>query len=139
MRILTLSTLLFASLSMQAQQAAYYKLSPFVREVATLARAELRQRPQLGNMEGRELSAFIRTEGDADELFQRYGVERVASFGPSLHIVSIPLRHIGALSRDGRVMRIETHRSCTVMMDTTRTIVNAIPAYEGRDLPQASD
>ena len=51
MRILTLSTLLFASLSMQAQQAAYCKLSPFVREVATLARAELRQRPQLGNME----------------------------------------------------------------------------------------
>lgn len=137
MRILTLSTLLFASLSMQAQQAAYYKLSPFVREVATLARAELRQRPQLGNMEGRELSAFIRTEGDADELFQRYGVERLASFGPSLHIVSIPLRHIGALSLDGRVMRIETHRSCTVTMDTTRTIVNAIPAYEGRDLPQA--
>lgn len=137
MRILTLSTLLFASLSMQAQQAAYYKLSPFVREVATLARAELRQRPQLGNKEGRELSAFIRTEGDADELFQRYGVERLASFGPSLHIVSIPLRHIGALSLDGRVMRIETHRSCTVTMDTTRAIVNAIPAYEGRDLPQA--
>lgn len=62
MRNLFLSTLLFASLSMQGQQAAYYKLSPFVREVATLARAELRQRPQLGNMEGRELSAFIRTE-----------------------------------------------------------------------------
>lgn len=137
MRILILSTLLLASLSMQAQQAAYYKLSPFVREVATLARAELRQRPQLGNMEGRELSAFIRTEGDADELFQRYGVERLASFGPSLHIVSIPLRHIGALSLDGRVMRIETHRSCTVTMDTTRTIVNASPVYEGRDLPQA--
>lgn len=137
MRILILSTLLFASLSMQAQQAAYYKLSPFVREVATLARAELRQRPQLGNMEGRELSAFIRTEGDADELFQRYGVECLASFGPSLHIVSIPLCHIGALSLDGRVMRIETHRSCTVTMDTTRTIVNATPAYEGRDLPQA--
>lgn len=137
MRFLTLSTLLLASLSIEAQQVAYHKLSPFVREVATMTRVELRQCPQAASFGGRELSAFIRTEGDADELFRHYGVQCLASFGPSLHIVSIPLRQIGALSLDGRVARIETHRSCTVTMDTTRTIVNALPAYEGRDLPQA--
>lgn len=137
MRFLTLSTLLFASLSIEAQQAAYHKLSPFVREVATMSRAELRQRPQAASSGGRELSAFIRTAGDADELFRHYGVQCLASFGSSLHIVSIPLRQIGALSLDGRVARIETHRSCTVTMDTTRSIVNALPAYEGRNLPQA--
>ncbi|EJW92757.1 secreted protein, partial [gut metagenome] len=56
MRFLILSTLLLASLSIEAQQAAYHKLSPFVREVATMTRAELRQRPQAGSFAGRELS-----------------------------------------------------------------------------------
>lgn len=137
MRIASLTVILLVSICTQAQHAAYHKLSALVREAATIAWSEQRIHQQDGNVSQRELAAFIRTEGDASELFHRFGVRQLASFGPSLHIVSIPLRHIGALSLDKRVARIEAGRSCSVTMDTTRHVVNALSANEGNHLPQA--
>lgn len=137
MRIFPLLSLLLAATAAQAQQAAYHKLSPFVRQVATMTQAQRRQSPQDSPLARQELSAFIHTEDHADALFRRYGVRRLASFGPHLHIVSIPLGNIGHLSLDRRVARIEANRSCSVTMDTTRVVVNALPALQGRGLPQA--
>ena len=136
MRLTTLFFLLLASLSLQAQPAAYHKLSPFVREVATIARAEQRRAPQNIAYGDRELSAFVRTEGNPEAMFRRYGVRRLATFG-SIHIVSIPLRSLSPLSLDPHVLRIESYRTRAVTMDSTRTFVDAQPVYEGRALPQA--
>ena len=137
MRIFPLLSLLLAATTAQAQPAAYHKLSPFVRQVTTMTQAQRRLSPKDSPLARQELSAFIRTEDHADALFQQYGVRRLASFGPHLHIVSIPLDNIGHLSLDRRVARIEAQRSCSVTMDTTRVVVNALPALQGRGLPQA--
>lgn len=135
-RLLSLFVFCFGALSAHAQSAAYHKLSPLVREAATRLLVEQRRAPQPLAHDHRELSAFVRITGDPQEVFPRYGVRLLASFG-SIHIVSIPLRSIAPLSLDQRVTRIESGRSSSVKMDTTRTVVNAIPVYEGRNLPQA--
>ena len=136
MRNLTLSTLLLASLSMQAQQAAYYKLSPFVREVATWRAQNYASAHSLATRKDANCrpSSVLRVTPMSLSALWCGALGEFRTFPPyRLH----PLAPYRDLSLDGRVMRIETHRSCTVTMDTTRTIVNAIPAYEGRDLPQA--
>lgn len=131
--------LLIAALPAAAQHAAYHKLSPLVREAATLTRLQQRQGAPAKEQRARELSAFVRVEGNADSLFLRHGVRKLASFANNIHIVSIPLQNIGALSLENSVTRIESSRSCTALMDTTRLVVDAHSANEGIALPQAFD
>lgn len=135
--VLVLLSLLFAVFYAQAQRADYSKMNSFVRQASMSARhSSFWQMP--GRRDERELSAFVRVDGNDMSVLSRHGVRSLAQFG-TIHIVSIPLSQLDALSLEPTILRIESRQSCTALMDTTRTLVDALPVYEGRSLPQPYD
>lgn len=122
------------ALPMAADEADYSKMSSFVRSIARHATAPRRLSGDAGAE--RMMSAFIRIEGNADSTLAAYGCRSLASFG-NIHIAVIPLGEIRRMSLCPGVKRIETGRSCSLTVDVAAAGVNALPAYEGRALPQA--
>ncbi len=135
--VLTLLALCFALSYVQAQRASYAKMNPFVRQASLSARQQTPRKVQ-GKLEERWLTAFVRLSGDDDSVLERFGVRSLAHFG-AVHIVSIPLSQLDALSLDPAILRIESGQSCSAQMDTTRMVVDAWPVYEGRALPHPFD
>lgn len=133
----TLLLLWFAVTAAQAQRASYAKMNPFVRQASIAAHHQAPRKVQ-GRTEERWLTAFLRLSGDDASVLERYGVRSLARFG-MVHIVSIPLSQLDALSLDPAILRIESGQSCSVQMDTTRMMVDALPVYEGRALPHPFD
>ncbi len=114
--------------------ADYSKMSSFVRRAAMENRTSLRAPSVAGHK--RELCAFVRVSGDADSIFHAHGCRSLARFG-DIHIASVPLGELRALSLCRNVSRIEAGRSCSLQMDSTAGHVNALPVYAGKALPQA--
>ena len=78
----------------------------------------------------RSLTAFVRTAAsEADDVLRRHDCRMLARKG-DLSIVSVPLDRLEGLAREPGVLRIEAGRRSCLMMDTTRRVVNAMPAYE---------
>lgn len=114
---LFLAALLLPFAPAQAQR----KVSPYIRQLSR----------------ERSVCAFVQVDGaDAAELLRRHGCRQLASQG-DISIAMIPLSRLDGLSACREVRRIEASRSCQLTMDTTRQVVNAMPVYEGRALPQA--
>lgn len=133
----TLLLLWIAVTAVQAQRASYAKMNPFVRQASIAARHQAPRKVQ-GKVDERWLTAFVRLSGDDASVLERFDVRSLAHFG-TVHIVSIPLSQLDALSLDPAILRIESGQSCSVQMDTTRMVVDAQPAYEGRALPHPFD
>lgn len=93
--------------------------------------------PWLRTLEGREtVCAFVRINGDADDVLARYGCKSLAQEG-NIHIAAIPLAEMNRMAADERVARIEARPSGEILCDTMAHIINALPVYEGKNLPQA--
>ncbi|MBR1469182.1 MAG: S8 family serine peptidase [Prevotella sp.] len=122
-RLLT-SILLLAMLAIPsaAQKARLYKMSPMLRQMVAEKESTV--------------CAFIRVTGDADRIFRKYGCRQLARKG-NIYIASIPTSQLAALSLEPFVERIEARRGSQIQMDSTALHLNAKPAYEGRQLPQA--
>lgn len=132
----TISVIIAAiiSLYLPAEEADYSKMSSYVRSVALRANSSHRM-PKASP--GRSvLSAFVRIDGNADSTLAAYGCRSLARFG-NIHIAEIPLTELCSLSLSSNVTRIEAGRCCSATVDVAAQAVNALPAYEGRSLPQA--
>lgn len=122
------------------QQADYGKLSPWVQDIV----AEQCERPlqrvpgrTAKPVDNRRLTAFVRlTDSLSVSAFADNDCRSLARFG-DVHIVSIPLRRLAALSLHPDVVRIEARQGSSIMLDVTPGFANALPAYAGTNLPQA--
>ena len=135
--------LLIASLSalwLYAQKADFHKMSRLVKQAVWEQERETRgvKHGVAGAKAGRtpSLLAFVRTVGEADEVFAGHGCEVFASAG-DIHIVRIPLSEAARLSRSPMIDRIEAGSRCTALLDTVPFCVNSQPVAAGTGLPQA--
>ena len=120
-----------------AQSASLRKLSPSVRQV--VYEQQMAQQPAKSLSQDalrKELCAFVKVDGDAEEIFARYNTRLLASFG-NIHIVSIPHPQITALASDHRVLKIEAGRGVDALNHDMPRHLNIDKVYEGTALPQA--
>ena len=123
-----------SALGASAQHADYSKMSSMVRRLTMENRSAMRRSPVLND---RQLCAFIRVEGDGEQVLAGYGCRTLARFG-KIYIASIPIRNLSALSLCKSVSRIEANRGNSVTMDTTLLVLGANKVHEGLPpLPQA--
>jgi len=172
--LLALCLTLGTATTAHAQQTAWEKLSPWLRQLARqeasntrqeasntrleasntrleapnarleasndcLEALDVRKTQSLTNTGGRpsaEVCAFVRVTEDAEAVMQQYQSQSLTHVG-NIHIARIPIRQLGALSADRRVSRIEARPMGQVLCDSMALHLNALPAYEGRQLPQA--
>ena len=78
----------------------------------------------------------MRIADGADDVLTRHGGRSLARFG-NIHVVSLPLKQLGPISHDARVLRIEANRMNKLLNDSMPLHLNATKAYEGIGLPQA--
>ncbi|MBO4827062.1 MAG: S8 family serine peptidase [Prevotella sp.] len=126
--------LALTSVPLHAQRGELRKMSPFVRLTAIEHSAQRRVAAR-GQHES-QLCAFVRISDQGSEVLRANGCRELARFG-NIYIAGIPLSRMAALSADRRVQRIEARERCSLHMDTTTTVVNALPVYAGQGLPQA--
>ena len=118
------------SLFLYAQKTSLRKLSGDVRQAVTENRAQHLTRGLSHSCKPRTIMAFIRIEEQqADDLLHKYGCRKYAQWG-DIVIASIPLGKVEALATERAVSRIEASRRMTTTMDTTTSIINALPVYE---------
>lgn len=123
-------------LSAAAQTGDVRKMSPLVRHASMSVPVAAGAKAVRPEATPSTLTAFVRVSGGAGQIFRDNGCTVLAQFG-DIYIASIPLNRIAALSLSSNVMRIEAGKPCSALMDSTRMHVDALPVYEGTDLPQA--
>ena len=112
------------TLSVSAQRPMYGKMSPYVRQLA-------RKAPKSPSG-----TFLMRIADGADDVLTRHGGRSLARFG-NIHVVSLPLKQLGPISHDARVLRIEANRMNKLLNDSMPLHLNATKAHEGIGLPQA--
>ena len=126
-----------------AQQACLSKLSPMLRRYVLEQRVEqrasshslLKMRKSPG-AESLMTTAFVKlTDGNADFL-RAQGCQVYAKWG-DIYVASVPMAHLAQLSAYPQVLRIEANMNSKCTNDSAIIQVNALPVYEGRNLPQA--
>ena len=143
-RYLPLLLALMLWLPSAAQQAAWQKLSPMLRQLVrqpSAAPFASRSAMPSGSRSQtsatpREVCALIRLRGDVESVLSDYGSRSLGAVA-DIHIVSIPVDRLGALSLDPRVVRIEARPVCQPLLDTVSVIVDAAAVHDGLLLPQA--
>ena len=133
-RILLSLIFLLSVCKLEAQRPSFDKMSPFVREAMVDELTTRRLTRSVGNQ--RILTAFVRINGDAEKVLHRYGCRELARVG-DISIAAIPLDRLGELSLCKQVTKIESGKRCSVQMDTTAVVINALPAQQGVDFSQA--
>ena len=128
---LILITCFFSSLTSVAQRPQYGKLSPLLRQ---LARQKENLKSPTSNIKPTEVCAFVKATDS--KVFEEYRCRVLASAG-QVHIVSVPVNRIGVMSLDSRILRMEARQGTSLTNDQMATHLNALPVYEGRNLPQA--
>ena len=133
----TVATALLLSLAgapSAAQQPQPAKMSPLVRSAAAACHQPRRQAPPA---KAHYINAFVCADpAKADSLLAANGCRKIDASG-DIFIVSIPTHRLNALSASPAVRRIEAARPCRAAMDTTASVINALPVYAGKGLPQA--
>lgn len=129
--------LLFAlALPLQAQRPNYGKMSSMLRQIAHQQNHCQVKGKKARSVNRQEICAFIRITQDADEVLEHHSCRKLAQFG-DIYIASIPLNRLNTLSLDNRVTRIEANRTHSVHTDILAGNINALPVYQGEQLPQA--
>ena len=129
--------LVFLSIAAYAQRPQWQKLSPYVRHIVRNSPpSALNSQLSALNSPPSALFAFVRITHDADSVLAAHGGRSLLHYG-NLHIASIPVSSIAAMSRDARVLRIEANRRCQLLSDSLALQINVTPVHQGYDLPQA--
>ena len=114
----------------QAQKADYGKMSGLVRQAALDHRLHQRIHTRNASTTERYITAFVRIDrSQSDDVLALHRCRKLAQWG-DICIAEIPLSALERLSAESSVSRIETNRPGSLQMDTTTTIVNALPVYE---------
>lgn len=132
---LSLFFLLLIAVGTMAQRPNYNKMSSFIRELTVQHRVSA-NRVKGANFKSPVVCAFIRINQDAEAVLEEYGCQKLAQFG-DIYIANIPLSSMPALSLNKNVQRIEANRVRSVKNDSIARAINALPAYEGKNMPQA--
>ena len=119
-----------------AQRPSFAKISSELRQLFMENRVTQFASTRTNAPEQPTICAFVRISGDADAVFKARACKPLASFGNIL-IVNIPINELAKLSQSRQVCRIEAGQSCSILMDTTANIINALPVYSAQSLPQA--
>ena len=131
--IATALLLFLAGAPSAAQQPQPAKMSPLVRSAAAACHQPRRQAPPA---KAHYINAFVCADpAKADSLLAANGCRKLDARG-DIFIASIPTHRLNALSASPAVRRIEAARPCRAAMDTTASVINALPAYAGKGLPQ---
>ncbi len=144
MKRILIYTLLYilGSQALLAQQACLSKLSPMLRHYVLQQRAEATlphsQKMSIRSLEDPmpEVTAFVKLAQGRDDLLRHEGCKVWANWG-NIYVATIPMNRVARLTLLPEVCRIEANMSPKAMMDSAVIQVNALPAYEGRNLPQA--
>lgn len=112
-----------------------------LRQFILQERAECRQARYANSIDNIHSSspvttAFVKLSDVANDILTQNGCHVLAQWG-NVCIATIPMKKVASLSLMPEIKRIEAHldKSCT--MDSAVIQVNALPVYEGRNLPQA--
>lgn len=124
-------------LPMQAQQIAWHKLSPMLRQMVrqqrSMVTAEARsQQPQASPT----VCAFVRIADASNQVLTDNDCRDLDAVG-NIHIADIPVCRLTSLSSDPRVLRIEARPAGQLLLDTVARCINVMPVYAGTSLPQA--
>ena len=130
-----------ALIGVAQQKADYRKMSRFVRKAAESGvgsrESGVRSQESGGYFGGRSITAFVCIcPEETDEVLERHQCRKYAQWG-DICIVSIPLGALEALAKEPAVKRIEANQSTSLCVDTTATIVQALPVYESSPSHQA--
>lgn len=134
-RLSTLLALLLVVLSLAAQAV----VSSYVRQLLHRSQvgSSVSQRASAEGGRERSLCAFVDLGmADANRVLGLSGCRLLAESG-GVCIALIPLDRLHELVRNPDVLRVEASPAGHCLMDTTRHLVNAMPVYSGRALPQA--
>ncbi|MBO4849290.1 MAG: S8 family serine peptidase [Prevotella sp.] len=132
-KTLLLILCLWGAASASAQHANFGKMSPLVRQLTLQERAAARRAPA---RDSRELCAFVRVTGDGASVLSSHGCRSLAQWG-DIHIASIPIHALPALSLHPLVSRIEARQGTSLLMDTTTVLMGGLKSHHGEGLPQA--
>lgn len=124
-----------------AQDACMSKLSSRLRQYVLAERTNRREYAGAKGLGMKRQAApytmaFIKVEGDGEQLLRNENCKVWARWG-NVYVASIPMGSVARLSLHPDVVRIEANQSQSCLMDSAIIQTNAIPAYEGRSLPQA--
>lgn len=135
MKSKSIVTLLLLSVVMAVCAERYRgKMTTLVRRAATEANGVAKtKRPGITAT----ITTFIRIDGDNAEQTLADNGCRVLDRREDIFIVAVPLTRLNAVASLPEVRRIEASPSAVLLMDTTTTIVNALPVYAATALPQA--
>lgn len=111
------------------------KMSAFVRNIV---RNDAKARKVKGEKSAEHLCAFVRIEGNAEEVLSQYGASSLAHWG-NIHIADIPVNSLNSLAQNRFVTRIEAGEPCSVTIDMTASKLSVNDVHQGRALPQAFD
>ena len=127
-----------AFLPAQAQRPRYDKLSPMLRQMVRTDASQTKSGPHTAYApaDRREVCAFVQVAPGGEDLLAVNGCRVLAQEG-DICIANIPKASIGRLSLDERILRIEANRSTRPLTDSLAWYLNALPVYEGQQLPQA--
>lgn len=119
-------------LMLGAQRPRYDKMSPLLRQLAR--QQVVSSRSSVGQCSVGEVCVFVKAT--TPQALSDYGCRELARVG-QIYIASVPLDCLQSLSFDNRILRMEARMGNSVTTDRMGTLLNALPAYEGRNLPQA--
>lgn len=122
---------------MFAQEANLSKLSPMLRRYVIEQRLH-RSAKSLRSRQSAEpmVTAFVKLNSTSSDVLAKNRCRVWAQFG-DVYIATVPMTHLPQLSIASQVIRIEANRSSSCLMDSALMRVNALPVYEGLQLPQA--
>lgn len=129
MRLLVLLLTLIVSMTSNAQRLG--KMSRLVQDVASSHMRKAGQKEQ-----GSSICAFVKFNCDADSILAAHNCKSLAHWG-NIHIASIPLQNIRALSNQKEVLRIEAHERNILHMDNVRIIDNIQDCHDAHNLQKA--
>lgn len=130
-----------------AQRACLSKLSPMLRHYVLEEREKEKQTVNLAKIHDVKAkktitgipspmtTAFIKVSGDGKKVLRQHGGKVWARYG-NIYIATIPLNSVSRLSSLPEIQRIEANMNPKCTLDSVIIQTNALPVYEGRNLPQ---
>lgn len=141
---LILITLHFSLITSTAQRPQYGKMSPLLRQLSRmnqgdrfLIRNGIKQPVPLihrAPLIQQRVCMFAKVT-DTQALIDHDC--RILTQVGNVCIVDAPIRELGALSLDARVLRMEARQGNSIQTNQMASILNALPVYAGENLPQA--
>ena len=130
------------SISVFAQRPQYGKMSPLLRQLVrsssplTPHPSHISHHPSSIVHRPSSVCAFVKVGDDGEAVLRKHGCKVLARVG-QVCIADIPVRQLGALSLDARILRMEARQGNCLSTDQMATHLNALPVYAGQNLPQA--